>query len=40
MKKAMVFPLAGVLAVTGFAGTASADHEGREFLVELSLRMK
>ncbi|GAJ99717.1 CHRD domain-containing protein [Geomicrobium sp. JCM 19055] len=32
----MVFPLAGVLAVTTFASTASADHEGREFLVELS----
>lgn len=36
MKKAMMFPLAGVLAVTTFATTASADHEGREFLVELS----
>ncbi|EZH67092.1 hypothetical protein DH09_03920 [Bacillaceae bacterium JMAK1] len=36
MKKALVFPLAGVLAVTTFASTASADHEGREFLVELS----
>ena len=36
MKKAMMFPLAAVLAATTFAGTASADHEGREFLVELS----
>lgn len=36
MKKAMMIPLAAVLAVTTFAGTASADHEGREFLVELS----
>jgi len=32
----MVLPLAGVLAVTTFASTASADHEGREFFVELS----
>ncbi|TSB47048.1 CHRD domain-containing protein [Alkalicoccobacillus porphyridii] len=36
MKKVMVATFAGALAFTTYAGTASADHEGREFLVKLT----
>lgn len=36
MKKAIVLPLATVFALTTLAGVTSADHEGREFLVELT----
>lgn len=36
MKKRIVLPLTSVFAFTAFAGTAAADHEGREFLVELT----
>ncbi|SDI47917.1 CHRD domain-containing protein [Natribacillus halophilus] len=36
MKKALVTPLAGLFAFSTFAVTASADHEGREFLVEMT----
>ncbi|WP_059105794.1 CHRD domain-containing protein [Shouchella shacheensis] len=36
MKKFFVAPLAAALALTAFAGTASADHEEREFWVELT----
>lgn len=36
MKKRFVLPLATVFALTTFAGATSADHEGREFMVELT----
>ncbi|WP_298785536.1 CHRD domain-containing protein [uncultured Marinococcus sp.] len=36
MKKRVIVPLASVFAVTSFAGTASADHEGLEFMVDLT----
>ncbi|RKD69709.1 CHRD domain-containing protein [Sinobaca qinghaiensis] len=36
MKKRVVLPLTSIFAFTAFAGTAAADHEGREFMVELT----
>jgi len=36
MKKRMALPLVSILAVTGFAGSVFAAHEGQEFMAELT----